>query len=67
LFDEVDALAAQQTGWDRLHNALAHVNDERLLAWRALDARLRWGWPQAAPQVVDKAAGARSAGVSQTV
>lgn len=67
LFDDVEALATRQTRLDRLRNALAHANDERLLAWRALDARVRLGWPHAASQVLENAAGAHSAGVSQTV
>lgn len=44
LFAEVDSLAAEQTTIDRLRNTLRRLNAGRLVAWRALEARLRWGW-----------------------
>lgn len=44
LFAEVDALAAKQTSPQRIRNAARSVNSQRLLLWRSIEARLRWGW-----------------------
>lgn len=48
LFAEVDALAAKQSFPQRVRNATRRVNSERLLLWRSLEARLRWGWRNSA-------------------
>lgn len=44
-FSDVDALAASQSIADRARNALRSAGYSRLLAWRALEAKIRWGWP----------------------
>lgn len=43
-FAEVDAIARAQSGRDHARNWLRARNYERLLLWRAIEARLRWGW-----------------------
>src|SRR5579872_319687 len=48
IFAAVDAAVARQRAADRLRNLGYRVNIARLLAWRALEARLRWGWPSTA-------------------
>jgi hypothetical protein len=53
LFAEVDALVAQQTLMQRFRNASRRLNNRRLLAWRSIEARLRWGWQPMAPATVD--------------
>src|SRR5579872_834624 len=44
LFAEVDALVAQQTPLQRLRNRSRALNAGRLLLWRMLQARVRFGW-----------------------
>lgn len=44
LFAEVDALVARQSALDRLRNAAREANFGRLLAWRKIEARLRYGY-----------------------
>jgi hypothetical protein len=44
LFHEVDDLARRQTWRDRLKNSLRDLNARRLLAWRAWQGHLLWGW-----------------------
>lgn len=54
LFDEVDALVAEQTRLQRFRNRARVINYQRLLLWRSLQARVQWGWrPQTAPTGVD--------------
>jgi hypothetical protein len=43
-FREVDAIVARQSPFDRACNALRAANYRRLLGWRSIEARLRWGW-----------------------
>ena len=47
-FAQVDAVAARQSAYERLRNALRAANYARLVAWRRFEARLRWRWPDEA-------------------
>ncbi len=43
-FAQVDALAAKRPVRARLRAALGGINSARIIAYRRLEARLRWGW-----------------------
>jgi hypothetical protein len=62
LFAEVDELVAQQTTLQRLRNRVRVLNYERLLMWRSMQARTRWGWPDLSSLKLNPAGGARATG-----
>jgi len=45
IYAEVDEIVSRQGVADRARNAAYRMNIARLLFWRQLGARIRWGWP----------------------